>query len=229
MYSQYDEERHILSTLSHGQAGKFLDIGAFHPTQLSNTRALYELGWTGVLIEPSPGPFLNLVRACSYCGHVPPEALMCERETTCSNCHTTPTIRYGNDPRLHLINAAVGTSPSLIKLHCTNMPTTTSDVNTHRIWAGDNQYLGTYYIQQITLDTIFHQFGNFNFISIDAEGSSVSILFHLYSMIPGMASRDVPTCICVEHDNRIVEIMNRIQTHYRADYINGTNLVLARR
>lgn len=33
--------------------GTFLDIGAFDPFLFSNTRALYELGWNGVMVEPS--------------------------------------------------------------------------------------------------------------------------------------------------------------------------------
>lgn len=41
---------------------RFLDIGAWHHQQFSNTRALYDLGWTGVVVEPSPGPVRGLVQ-----------------------------------------------------------------------------------------------------------------------------------------------------------------------
>ncbi len=54
MYSQNDEERTILKHFEGKPAGTFLDIGAFHPTKFSNTRALWERGFKGVYIEPSP-------------------------------------------------------------------------------------------------------------------------------------------------------------------------------
>jgi hypothetical protein len=37
-----------------GHTGTFLDIGASHPIELSNTYALEQLGWTGVLVECNP-------------------------------------------------------------------------------------------------------------------------------------------------------------------------------
>ena len=51
-YSQGKEQEHILKYF--GNEGVFLDIGAFHPEVFSNVRALYELGWKGICIEPSP-------------------------------------------------------------------------------------------------------------------------------------------------------------------------------
>ena len=52
MYSQRDEEKHILFHTP--DKGRFLDIGAYHPYKFSNTRALYENQWEGVYVEPSP-------------------------------------------------------------------------------------------------------------------------------------------------------------------------------
>jgi FkbM family methyltransferase len=54
MYSQNNEEELILNYFSNHQPGRFIDIGGFHPTQLSNTRCLVERGWSGVYVEPSP-------------------------------------------------------------------------------------------------------------------------------------------------------------------------------
>jgi len=53
-YSQNDEEWYILDYFRRAPAGTFLDIGAFHPRTFSNTRALYERGFKGVFVEPSP-------------------------------------------------------------------------------------------------------------------------------------------------------------------------------
>lgn len=34
--------------------GRYLEIGAYHPTRLSNTYRLYKNGWAGVVVEPNP-------------------------------------------------------------------------------------------------------------------------------------------------------------------------------
>lgn len=53
-YSQRDEQMHILAQFANKTNGTFLDIGGYHPETFSNTRALVELGWGGVYVEPSP-------------------------------------------------------------------------------------------------------------------------------------------------------------------------------
>lgn len=61
MYSQNAEEKHILKFFG-DRTGRFLDIGAFDGITFSNVRALYELGWKGVMVEPSPCCFTSLIR-----------------------------------------------------------------------------------------------------------------------------------------------------------------------
>lgn len=77
LYSQNDEQVHILREFE-GFTGTFLDIGACDGRLNSNTLALVELGWSGILVEPSPQSFVKL------------HAL------------------HGNNPKLTLIHAAVG-------------------------------------------------------------------------------------------------------------------------
>ncbi len=92
-YSQNDEEIHIMKACSAIMAAgrrRFLDIGAYHPTDKSNTRALYESGWTGVLIEPSPMCVRNLVR------------------------------EYGNKEGMTVICAAVSLDSQFVKLNITD-------------------------------------------------------------------------------------------------------------
>lgn len=55
-YSQNKEEEVILKYFE-GKAGTFIDIGANDGITFSNTRALAERGWKGVLVEPSPKAF----------------------------------------------------------------------------------------------------------------------------------------------------------------------------
>jgi len=59
MYSQNKEEEVILKYFN-GKIGTFADIGANDGKTLSNTFALTEQGWKGVLVEPSPKAFALL-------------------------------------------------------------------------------------------------------------------------------------------------------------------------
>ena len=54
MYSQNQEEKYILDYFASQSNGAFLEIGAFDPIRFSNTRALFEKGWHGTMVEPSP-------------------------------------------------------------------------------------------------------------------------------------------------------------------------------
>ena len=54
MYSQRDEEKHIIQYFRGKKNARFLDIGAYDGHTFSNTRRLAECGWGGVLVEPCP-------------------------------------------------------------------------------------------------------------------------------------------------------------------------------
>lgn len=60
MYSQNNEEQVVLDYFKGECRGNFLDIGANDGQTLSNTRALAELGWSGVCVEPSLKAFEKL-------------------------------------------------------------------------------------------------------------------------------------------------------------------------
>lgn len=72
-----DNERQILSFFKYKESGFFVDIGALNGFDLSNTRALWQLGWCGVMVEPDARSFAQL------------------------------KANYGDDPRLRLVNAAI--------------------------------------------------------------------------------------------------------------------------
>ncbi len=92
-YSQYDEERAILDACP--GVGRFLDVGAYHPTVFSNTRALFEAGWSGMMFEPGPRQMLDLI------------------------------AEYGNEPRITLVAAAVGIEPNESPMQVTDDATCT--------------------------------------------------------------------------------------------------------
>lgn len=52
-YSQFGEDS-IVAALLRSRKGVYVDVGAFHPVQYSNTYALYRRGWHGLVIDPSP-------------------------------------------------------------------------------------------------------------------------------------------------------------------------------
>lgn len=66
MYSQNSEQEVILKYFQ-GKTGTFIDIGSNDGITFSNTRALAERGWKGVLVEPSPKAFAKLKEL--YNGH----------------------------------------------------------------------------------------------------------------------------------------------------------------
>ena len=61
MYSQNNEEQTILQYFGLQPTGRFLDIGCHDGIHLSNTRALADKGWSGVLVDPSPISFTRLM------------------------------------------------------------------------------------------------------------------------------------------------------------------------
>lgn len=143
-YSQQDEERHILESVSQ-MSGRFLDIGAFHPRVMSNTRALFERGWSGVMVEPSPRPMLDLL------------------------------AEYGNEARIILISGVVGIERRMATLHVTDDAVSTVSEEQFQRWNGTAQYRGSFRAPQITLRKLFEEFGAFDFIDIDAEGISTDL------------------------------------------------------
>lgn len=146
-YSQNNEENLIAQVFDGKTDGRFLDIGAYDAKLLSNTRALYERGWSGVMVEPSPGPMTMLLK------------------------------EYGNDPRIILVMAAVTKCAGLVKMHATDDPISTSSEVALKIWQDDGyKFYGSFLAQSITLELLVYLFGvNFDFIDIDVEGGSADL------------------------------------------------------
>jgi hypothetical protein len=155
-YSQDHEQVHILKALEGISRGKFLDIGAYHPTELSNTRALYELGWEGVMVEPSPAPMLSLLK------------------------------EYSQDQRIQLIQGLVvpesegGVRPMVI----TNGPYSTIDPKTAKKWGQHKSvgYYGSLFIPVIPIESLLSSLGPFDFIDFDVEGGSKDLFTRMLDL-----------------------------------------------
>lgn len=154
-FSQYGEQAAILAGLHFSEDptklrfninGRFLDIGAWHPTEFSNTRALFELGWSGVMIEPSPGPMLNLLN------------------------------EYGQfQERITLIQAAVSTEGGVLDMMVTDDAVSTSSMAEYAKWLDVTKFRGRLLVPSVTVADIGQRFGGFDFVNIDAEGQSADI------------------------------------------------------
>lgn len=149
-YSQYGEQAAILASFADDlepSRRRFLDIGAWHPIDKSNTRALVELGWSGVMIEPSPGPMRNLL------------------------------AEYGKNEKIVLVQAAMHTqSARMIRLEATDDAVSTASIEVHQTWRESGGYLGGLWVPTISWGDVANQFGGFDFVNIDAEGMS-TLLF----------------------------------------------------
>lgn len=148
-FSQNNEEWYILQWTP--ENGRLLDIGAWWPKNLSNTRALIEKGWSGVLVEPSPGPMRVLLG------------------------------EYGNNDKITLLQAAITAHGKRITMQVTDYPVSTSDHKVFSLWQQDplTQYLGPLVVPSMTIAAVFEEFGRFDFIDIDAEGQSVELATQL--------------------------------------------------
>ncbi len=61
-YGQNGEDFLLWSLFTPGDAGFFVDVGAFDGVHTSNTLSFAQQGWTGLCIEPHPGYYPLLVR-----------------------------------------------------------------------------------------------------------------------------------------------------------------------
>lgn len=214
MYSQYDEEKYILEICKPGwlfkepaksmaelhvpePPGRFFEFGAWHPIDKSNTRALYELGWSGVMFEPSPGPMLNLLN------------------------------EYADDERITLVQAAVGVEPGVIEMHVTDDAVSTADRTQYDAWKSITKFRGKMMVPVLSVAQVFEKFGgDFEMISIDTEGSSFHIWLEMLRCGPRPRcivlehdGESIP--------GRYVEIARAMEAnHYEQVHLNGTNIVM---
>jgi FkbM family methyltransferase len=53
-YAQTGEDVVLWRALGSVEAGRYVEIGANHPSEMSVTRGFYERGWSGITVEPVP-------------------------------------------------------------------------------------------------------------------------------------------------------------------------------
>jgi FkbM family methyltransferase len=155
-YSQTGEQAEILRIvqaemlvrLELGRApGRFLDIGAWVPETFSNTRALFDQGWHGIYLEPSPGPVKALVK------------------------------EYGMSDRAIVIAAAVTVNGGMVELQVTDDAVSCIPGSSGaKVWDKDGGFYGKLLVPSISMADLFTRFGgDFDMVSIDTEGTSAEL------------------------------------------------------
>lgn len=144
-HSQGCEQGHILKAFEGREPRLLFDLGAWNAKTFSNSRALIEMGWSGILVEPSPGPMQGLLD------------------------------EYGDTPRIKLIQAAVACEPGLLTMHITDDAVSTSSEAEYEKWKGAAKFRGKMLVPVITLSDLSNRFGGPDFCSIDCEGMSVDL------------------------------------------------------
>lgn len=205
-YSQNGEQEIILQYFG-DFVGRFLEIGACDGLLVSNTLALVERGWSGLMVEPSPRAFIAL------------------------------RDRHGSNPKLTLVHAAAGGDYGLVKFweeSTIGGYSTTEQANRVK-WRHLVAFAPPFYVPMIPVSSLLHNFpGPIDFLSIDTEGTSVDI-FLAFPFGGGLVERfggnePKPRAICVEHDGRIDECLRHAQSWgYQEVSRNAENLVFVLR
>jgi FkbM family methyltransferase len=130
---------------------------------------------------------------------------------------------YGNSSDVvEIVGAAVGINAGLDRMKISDDAVSSTEFDVQDKWKETGGYIGWLHVPVITLQQIFDWFGGpYQFVSIDTEGTSVPLAMEL------LKTEALPYCICVEHDNRLAELMQVAEARgYAAIHINGTNVIL---
>lgn len=199
-YSQSEEEAVILDYFKDFK-GSFLDLGSNDGQTLSNTRALAELGWKGVCVEPSPKAFERLKELYKssdkvYCynfaiGHTNKEIDFWESGNLIGR-EDVALVSTSNPEEMERFNKVVKYEP--IKVQCKRWKT---------------------FLNYSRLKT-------FDFISIDTEGSELVILEQMDLSEVSLA--------CVEFNSKpeLKLKFDYIFKDFKLLYTSGENLIYGR-
>lgn len=202
MYSQNKEEEEILKYFN-GKTGTFLSVGENDGITLSNVRRLAELGWRGVMVEPSPKAFTKLKE--NY-------------------------RNFTQKEQFYFYNFALGTSNGKVKMwdsgpHLNNgdhgLLSTLNESEKER-WKG--QAYDEIEVQCYRWKTFLNRLlvKEFDFISVDAEGLDYEIL----SQIDLRATQ----CVCVEFNSKpeLKAKFDALMVGFKIIYTSPENLLYAR-
>jgi len=189
-YSQTGELKHILNALGVTAESKYskppmlLDIGAWDAETFSNSRALLEIGWSGMLIEPSPGPLKKL---CQF---------------------------YADRPDVMIVGAAISVEPAIISIRVTDDAVSQPEGERIKTWETTGGFYGTMWTNALPLSQLFAQVGgDFQFVNFDVEGTSVDLFAEMCRIGPRPRCVCVEHDARYVELAQIAEAANYIQVH----------------
>ena len=163
-YSQNGEQKIVLDIFG-DFVGRFLEIGACDGRLVSNTLALVERGWSGVMVEPSPRAFMALQE------------------------------RHGGNEKLTLVHAAVDLKWGLSKFweEATIGGYSTTEEGNRSKWQHLADFpKKPFWIPMVPLSVIVDAaLPPVDFLSIDTEGTSTD----LFLAFPFVAVRPRVVCV----------------------------------
>ena len=199
-YSQNEEEPIILKYFT-GKTGTFLDIGANDGKTLSNTRALAEKGWKGVMVEPSPIAFAKLKE------------------------------NYQSMEGFYFYPFALGITNGKVKMwdsgtHLNKgdhgLLSTLNESELNR-WKGSTEFKQIE-VQCYRWKTFLNRLSikNFDFVSIDCEGLDYTILKQM--------DLTETSCLCVEWNSKpeLKALFDKLLGGFNVIYTSAENLIYAR-
>lgn len=196
-YSQFQEDA-IVAEYFGSHIGTLVEIGAFHPTDMSNSRLLIERGWNAVLVDCSPRSVRDLL------------------------------LEYGRHPKVKVVQAAVmpmGHGP-LVEVEITDDAVSTTDPATRAKWEGYGHY-GALHAAALSVPDMVRFLDKTGwqpeFLSIDTEGTSLLIAAALMGLC-----RPAVVCAEHDDNWRNFLAFAKQQFGYEKLALNGTNIIIAR-
>lgn len=155
-HSQYGEDVKAWDILSRWECvgGRVLDIGAWHPTALSNSRLFIEAGWSAVLFEPSPAKLKDLV------------------------------TEYGQNERVTVISAPVTVHGGFITLNITDDALSLEGPIPEQWKESGGFYGRMTALSVSVAELFAQFGGDFQLVSIDVEGTSVDVFAEMLNCGP---------------------------------------------
>jgi FkbM family methyltransferase len=202
MPSQNDEDVHINQFFDRRNqtAGRFLEIGAYDPIALSNTRSLVEKGWTGVYVEPCPDNANRFLK------------------------------EYRHNPKIQLVNTAIGLKSELITFFDSggDAVSTSSTAHVNKWESGSGVRFSPFLVKTTTLTELFDAVGYyFDFINLDVESLNLEIFNEMpFERLIDSGLK----LICVEHDSHYDQMRAKMARFgFDELAFNGENLIFGLR
>jgi FkbM family methyltransferase len=197
-YSQNREEEYILDYFKNSPPSKLIEIGSFDPMIFSNSRALYELGWNLVLVEPAP------------------------------KCMERLVDEYANDPKVTLIDAAISDKDSVIDFfeQVNGYAVSTTSVKHKEKWEqGSHFKYKKIEVKSMSMEALIKNYGEgCDFISIDVEDTN----YQLLQLIPDSFLQQVKMiCIEYDEFDKEIEA-KLTPFGFMKLYTSGENLIFAK-